>query len=53
MHVFLQENLLHWLEALSLIRKTAEGILAITSLESIVVVSNSLSIFDELQLIRD
>ena len=34
-HVFLQEHLLHWLEALSLMRKTSEGILAITSLESI------------------
>lgn len=34
-HVFLQEHLLHWLEALSLMRKTSEGVLAITYLESI------------------
>ena len=38
-HQFLQEHLLHWLEALSLMRKTSEGILAITSLESTVIVS--------------
>ena len=35
-HEFLLEHLLHWLEALSLIRKLPEGIRAITSLESIV-----------------
>lgn len=38
-HIFLQEYLLHWLEVLSLIRKTPEGVHAITSLESIVKVS--------------
>jgi hypothetical protein len=38
-HQFLRKHLLHWLEALSLMRKTSEGVLAITSLESIVVVS--------------
>ena len=43
-HVFLREHLLHWLEALSLIRKTSEGVLAITSLESLAVVSNSPSV---------
>jgi hypothetical protein len=43
-HGFLQEHLLHWLEALSLIKKTSEGVLAIISLESLVVVSNSLSV---------
>jgi hypothetical protein len=43
-HVFLQEQLLHWLEALSLMRKTSEGVLAIISLESLVVVSVSPSV---------
>ena len=38
-HVFLRQHLIHWLEALSLMGKTSEGVLAITSLESIVVVS--------------
>jgi hypothetical protein len=38
-HQFLQEHLLHWLEALSLIGKTSEGVLAITSLESYIPVS--------------
>lgn len=35
-HVFLREHLLHWFEALSLMKKTYEGILAITLLESII-----------------
>jgi hypothetical protein len=43
-HVFLREHLLHWLEALSLIKKTSEGVLAIISLESLVIVRNSLSV---------
>jgi hypothetical protein len=38
-HQFLQEHLLHWLEALSLMRKTSEGIIAIISLESYILVS--------------
>jgi hypothetical protein len=38
-HQFLQEHLLHWLEAISCMQKTSEGILALTSLESIVSVS--------------
>jgi hypothetical protein len=38
-HQFLEVHLLHWLEALSWMRKISEGILAITSLESIVLVS--------------
>jgi hypothetical protein len=38
-HQFLRKHLLHWLEALSIIGKTTEGVLAITSLEYIVVVS--------------
>ena len=40
-HKFLQKHFLHWLEALSLMRKTSEGILAITSLESIIIVSEA------------
>ena len=39
-HTFLRDHLLHWLEALSLIRETSEGVLAILSLESMVGVSN-------------
>src|SRR5271156_5918764 len=38
-HQFLEVHLLHWLEALSWMRKISEGILAITSLESIALVS--------------
>ena len=38
-HQFLQEHLLHWLGALSWMRKMSEGILAITALESIAPVS--------------
>ena len=43
-YTFLQKHLLHWLEALSLIGKNSEGVLAITSLESIVIVSSILSV---------
>jgi hypothetical protein len=39
-HQFLQKHLLHWLEALSLIGKTSEGVLAIISLESYIPVSH-------------
>jgi hypothetical protein len=38
-HHFLQEHFLHWLEALSWMRKASEGIYAIVSLESIARVS--------------
>jgi hypothetical protein len=38
-HQFLREHLLHWLETLSLIGKTSEGILAIISLEFYIPVS--------------
>jgi hypothetical protein len=38
-HQFLQVHLLHWLEALSWIGKTSEGILAILSLEALTPVS--------------
>lgn len=40
-HKFLQKHFLHWLEALSLMQKTSEGVLAITSLESIIIVSEA------------
>jgi hypothetical protein len=36
---FLQDHLLHWLEALSWMEKTSEGILAISSLEAQIPVS--------------
>lgn len=36
---FLQDHLLHWLEALGWMRKTFEGILAIVSLEALILVS--------------
>jgi hypothetical protein len=39
-HQFLREHLLHWLEALSLMGKMSEGVLAITSLESVIPVSH-------------
>jgi hypothetical protein len=38
-HQFLQEHLLHWLEALGWMQKVSEGFYAIESLESIVTVS--------------
>ena len=41
-HMFLREHLLHWLEALSLMRKTAEGVLAIISLDSMIMVSQAI-----------
>jgi hypothetical protein len=37
-HQFLLEHLLHWLEAVSLMQKTSEGVIAITCLESIITV---------------
>ena len=46
-HIFLKRHLLHWLEALSLIRKTSEGILAITFLEGLVTVSHGPRILRE------
>jgi NWD NACHT NTPase-like protein/NACHT domain-containing protein len=38
-HRFLKNHLLHWLEALSLIRNTAAGVIAIGKLENLVAVS--------------
>ena len=38
-HAFLLEHLLHWLEALSLMGKTSEGVLTLSSLESYISVS--------------
>ena len=37
-HKFLQVHLLHWLEAMSWMRKISEGILATSSLESLALV---------------
>ena len=38
-HLFLRKNLLFWLEALSLLRKVNEGVIALISLENLVKVS--------------
>jgi hypothetical protein len=38
-HIFLQEHFLHWLEALSLVRKMSEGVLMVKILQSMVNVS--------------
>ena len=46
-HLFLQMHILHWLEALSWMRKISEGIVAITSLEFIALV-RQLSAFCEI-----
>ena len=43
-HCFLQEHLLHWLEALGWMRRVSEGVHAITSLESFISVSNTSSV---------
>jgi hypothetical protein len=45
-HQFLQKHLLHWLEALGWIGEISEGILAITSLESIALVSIILACYE-------
>jgi len=44
-HMFLQKHFLHWFEALSLMGKTSEGIIAITLLESITEVGVSFGKF--------
>jgi hypothetical protein len=40
-HVFLQEHFLHWLEALSLMKKMSESVRVVTALLSIFTVSSS------------
>jgi hypothetical protein len=47
-HSFMRQHLLHWLEALSLMRKASESILAIVSLESAVIVSDHDSVLGEI-----
>jgi hypothetical protein len=39
-HKFLRQHFLHWLEALSLMRKMSEGVLMITALQSMLTVSD-------------
>lgn len=39
-HLFLRKHFLFWLEALSLIKKISEGIIALISLENLVKVTN-------------
>ena len=41
-HLFLQRHFLHWLEALSLMRRMSEGVLMVTKLGSLFKVSNSI-----------
>jgi len=43
-HAFLDNHFLHWLEALSLIGKLAEGVLIVKKLESILTVSNPIQV---------
>lgn len=43
-HVFLQKHLLHWLEALSIIKRISDGILMLTDLQGIVKVSDPLDL---------
>lgn len=45
---FLKGHFLHWLEALSLMGKTSEGVLAVISLESLVIVSDGPSVLGEI-----
>ncbi len=47
-HVFLREHLLYWLEARSLMGRTSECVLAVISLESLVIVSGSPSVLGEI-----
>ena len=49
-HMFLQEHWLYWLEALSLMRKISEAILATISLESAAVVRNLMTGYTKLIL---
>ncbi|KAF8534356.1 WD40-repeat-containing domain protein, partial [Trichophaea hybrida] len=39
-HTFLREHFIHWLEALSLMGKTSDGVIILTSLESMLTVSS-------------
>lgn len=39
-HTFLQEHFLHWLEALSLIKKISDGAIMVKLLEEMLLVSN-------------
>lgn len=48
--VFLRQHLLHWLEALSLLGRTSDGVLAISSVESLVMVGDSLRLLRELSI---
>ena len=43
MHGFFQRHLLHWLEAMSLVQKMPEAILALQKLEAILSVSSRLA----------
>jgi WD40 repeat protein len=47
-HKFLQEHLLHWIEALSLIGNMFDGVVIVRTLESMLIVSDSISLRDNL-----
>jgi NACHT domain len=49
-HCFLRKHLLHWLEALSLMGNTSEGVIAISSLNGMDIVSNPESVFKSFPL---
>jgi hypothetical protein len=49
-HQFLKEHLLHWLKALSWMRKVSEEIHTVTSLESITLVSLPCSVWEAIEL---
>ena len=52
-HIFLQKHFIHWLEALSLMQKISEGVLAIISLESAVTVRNLIITLRTFRLINE
>jgi hypothetical protein len=41
---FFQKHFLHWLEALSLMGKTSDGVLMVTALETTLTVSDSVNV---------
>ncbi len=51
--VFLKEHFLHWLEALSLLKRMSEGVLSIAKLTGLLKVSYYLNKVEYLQLLID
>ena len=52
-HEFLEEHFLHWLEALSLIRKVSEGVLVLKDLQSVANVGIPMLLFYQHDLTDD